>query len=83
MARARRFDPARSLDGWLYGIARNIYRNHARRERRSPIAPATIDDRDAATGADLGDVLTLRRALHALPEPQQNIVICTGSRATR
>ncbi|HEY1812913.1 MAG TPA: sigma-70 family RNA polymerase sigma factor [Kofleriaceae bacterium] len=73
-----RFDPARSLDGWLYGIARNVYRNHARRERRSPIAPAPIDDRDAATGADLGDVLTLRRALHALPEPQQDIVILHG-----
>ena len=68
------FDASRSLDGWLYGIARNVFRNHTRRQRRSPID--IVDDPDATQASpSLGDVLTLQRALHALPENQQDIVI--------
>ncbi len=67
-------DTTRSLDGWLYGIARNVFRNHARRERRNPI-DAVEDPDDAAPTGSIGDVLTLRTALHALPENQQDIVI--------
>jgi RNA polymerase sigma factor (sigma-70 family) len=69
------FDPARSLDAWLYGIARNMYRNHARRRQREPIDrdhDATIGQ---TTSSTIGDVLLLQRALQALPEDQQDIVI--------
>ena len=78
------FDPARSLDAWLYGIARNVYRNHARRQRRSPLDRAPLDDVAAASGGstatadDLGTVLALQRAIRELPEPQQDIVILHG-----
>ena len=67
-------DPARSLDAWLYGIARNVHRNHARRERRNPTEPAG-DRVTAAEPVAIGDVLTLHHALHALPEDQQDLVI--------
>ncbi|MBA3818022.1 MAG: RNA polymerase subunit sigma-24, partial [Deltaproteobacteria bacterium] len=58
----------RPLDAWLFGIARNVYRNHARSVRRNPIAD--LGDR-AADGAEparpLADVLAVRAALQALP----------------
>lgn len=69
-------DGARSIDAWLFGIARNVYRNHARSVRRSPMSQspdAPIDRPAPATS--IADVLSLRDALHALPENQQDIVI--------
>ncbi len=70
-----RFDPARSLDAWLYGIARNVYRNHARRARRSPVDERVELDDAAPSGVPIGDVVALHRAIRALPETQQDIVI--------
>jgi RNA polymerase sigma factor (sigma-70 family) len=70
-----RFDPARSLDAWLYGIARNVYRNHARRARRSPVDERVEPDDAAPSGVPIGDVVALHRAIRALPETQQDIVI--------
>lgn len=72
-------DRDRSLDAWLYGIARNVYRNHARSQRRRPIteelAPANRSGELLADGRDLADVVAFRDALGALPEAQQDIVI--------
>ncbi|MDQ3365875.1 MAG: sigma-70 family RNA polymerase sigma factor, partial [Myxococcota bacterium] len=68
----------RPLDAWLFGIARNVYRNHARSVRRHPIASADADDRageGVAPARSLADVLAVRAALQALPENQQDIVI--------
>lgn len=72
-------DRDRSLDAWLYGIARNVYRNHARSQRRKPMTdelPTAATPREPAADArDLADVVTFRDALGALPEAQQDIVI--------
>ncbi len=66
-------DRERSLDAFLYGIARNVYRNHTRTLRRRAEEPAASMPRDAV--ADASDTVALREALHALPENQQDIVI--------
>lgn len=69
-------DRDRSLDAWLYGITRNVYRNHTRTLRRRPEEPASPDERDAVADArELADSVALRDALQALPENQQDIVI--------
>lgn len=72
-------DRDRSLDAWLYGIARNVYRNHARSQRRRPVAeelaPEERSGEPLADGRDLADVVAFRDALGALPEAQQDIVI--------
>lgn len=69
-------DRDRSLDAWLYGITRNVYRNHTRTLRRRLEEPAMPDERDAVADArELSDSLALRDALQALPENQQDIVI--------
>jgi RNA polymerase sigma-70 factor (ECF subfamily) len=69
-------DRDRSLDAWLYGIARNVYRNHARAVRRRVEEVPLPDERDAVVDAsDLASSLALREALQALPESQQDLVI--------
>lgn len=69
-------DRDRSLDAWLYGIARNVYRNHTRTLRRRAEEPASADaNGPAADARELADSVALRDALHALPENQQDIVI--------
>ena len=65
-------DPERSLDAWLYGIARNVFRNHVQKRRLEPLPDSALEQ--PASG-ELSDVLAVRRALHALPESQQDIVI--------
>ena len=67
-------DRDRSLDAWLFGIARNVYRNHVRSVRRSPMTDAPDADRIEAPPA-ITDALALRAALQTLPENQQDIVI--------
>jgi RNA polymerase sigma-70 factor (ECF subfamily) len=68
-------DRTRSLDGWLFGIARNVYRNHARSARRSPVSDIEVPPDSAKPAPALADVLSLREALRVLPEDQQDIVI--------
>lgn len=71
-------DRERSLDAWLFGIARNVYRNHARSERRRERVTGADEptaDAPTADARDLADVVTFRAALGALPENQQDIVI--------
>ncbi|MDQ3341742.1 MAG: sigma-70 family RNA polymerase sigma factor [Myxococcota bacterium] len=66
-------DRDRSLDAFLYGIARNVYRNHTRTLRRRAEEPSSHDV--VADARELTDTVALRDALHALPENQQDIVI--------
>ena len=72
-------DESRPLDAWLYGIARNVHRNHARSQRRRSMTdelPTTASGLEpAADVRDLADVVAFRDALGALPEAQQDIVI--------
>lgn len=69
-------DRERSLDGWLFGIARNVYRNHARSMKRSPITDAAAAE-STRTGSSpsIASSITVRAALQTLPENQQDIVI--------
>lgn len=68
-------DRDRSLDGWLFGIARNVYRNHARSERRSPFTEAPGSESRPAPGLSITSALAVRAAVQTLPENQQDIVI--------
>jgi RNA polymerase sigma-70 factor (ECF subfamily) len=69
----REHDRDRSLDAWLYGIARNVYRNHVRSQRRHPMTDEPAEP--TADARDLADALAFRDALAGLPEAQQDIVI--------
>jgi RNA polymerase sigma-70 factor (ECF subfamily) len=71
-----KFDATRPLDAWLYGIARNVYRNLTKQQRRRPVDPSGDPGNEgAAQTPALGDILTLQRALQQLPENQLDIVI--------
>jgi RNA polymerase sigma-70 factor (ECF subfamily) len=73
-----RFDPARSLSAWLFGIAHNRAVDHLR--VRTPVTvpleavaePAGPDGR--ADGDLLADRDQLRRALDALPDVQRQAI---------
>ena len=61
------------LPAWVYGIARNLGRDHAKAARRrelliDPPGDAAIADDDLAT------VLAVRRAVHELPEPLREVI---------
>jgi RNA polymerase sigma-70 factor (ECF subfamily) len=66
-------DAGRELDAWLYGIARNVYRNHARASRIRETEPVSEQHPDREL--ELVDVMSLHDAIHGLPEPQQDLVI--------
>jgi RNA polymerase sigma-70 factor, ECF subfamily len=66
-------EPGRELDAWLYGIARNVYRNHARASRIRETEPVSDDVKQ--TDRELVDVMTLHDAIHTLPDAQQDLVI--------
>ena len=66
-------EPGRELDAWLYGIARNVYRNHARATRIRETEPVPDDVKQ--TDRELVDVMTLHDAIHTLPDAQQDLVI--------
>lgn len=71
-------DQERSLDGWLFGIARNVYRNHARSARRSPFADAPGSETSGsgpAAASSITSSMAVRAAVQTLPENQQDIVI--------
>lgn len=68
-------DRDRSLDGWLFGIARNVYRNHARSERRSPFTEAPGSETRPAPVPSITSSIAVRAAVQTLPENQQDIVI--------
>jgi RNA polymerase sigma-70 factor (ECF subfamily) len=74
----RRYDPRRSLEGWMLGIARKRAIDHLRARPRTPVPveqmrePCIEDDHDADTR--LGWSLEVRRALAALPQPQREAI---------
>jgi RNA polymerase sigma-70 factor, ECF subfamily len=60
-----------SLSAWVYGIARNLGRDHKKsaRQRETLVeAPETSSEDDVAT------VLAVRRALAELPEPLRDVI---------
>lgn len=75
-------DPTRSPGGWLYGVMRNVIREHRRRSSRQarrdeatalPQAAPAPDEPAAATARRE----RLHRCLQALPERQREaIVLC-------
>ncbi len=76
-ALVRALSSARPPDGvpltaWVYGIARNLGRDHAKSARsREVLVDATPE---ANRDDDLATVLAVRRALHELPEPLRDVV---------
>ena len=68
-------EPGRSLDAWLYGIARNVYRNHARTSARRRTSALDEADLPGVDSALVVDALAVHRAIRELPEAQQDIVI--------
>lgn len=73
----RRFDdiPADAAIAWLYGVARNVARNHARRERRW-VALQHAAPRDVAAPApdDPSDSVVMRVALAALRDEDREVL---------
>ncbi len=74
-AQQARYDPTRPFGAWLYGIARNVWREHVRERtqdhnglgQRSRLAPieSEVGPLERAEGAEARD--RLRRALLQLP----------------
>jgi len=80
--RASEFDPSRRPEPWLYGIAKNVMREHWRRAstRNEVLGPET-DAAELAEGTQVQDTLgsastsVLRRAIAALPESERDVLI--------
>jgi RNA polymerase sigma factor (sigma-70 family) len=60
-----------ALSAWVYGIARNLGRDHAKsaQRREVPMQPP-----DSARDDDLATVLAVRRAIDQLPEPLRDVI---------
>lgn len=76
------YDPARSIRGWLWGIARHVASNqrrgHARAERRKAVAPTPVDS------AQPDEVLSRKRAasfvhdfIQALDDKHREVFVLT------
>jgi len=74
--RSASFDATRRPEPWLYGIARNVLRDHRRRamQREVPTAEGAFAHLRAPAPAD-ADVELLRRALAMLAEPLQDVLV--------
>ncbi len=74
----RTYDPERirslRLHGWVWTIALNLGRNHARDRARRPI-PVPLDDRHGVTDPEPADVAAWDRRLRRLPAPQRTAVV--------
>ncbi|WP_248964293.1 RNA polymerase sigma factor [Sphaerisporangium perillae] len=73
-----RYDPARSLEGWLLGIARNRAIDHLRARALTTVPLESICEPVDGDGRDTADMLGSRdqvqRALAVLPEPQREAI---------
>lgn len=73
----RRFDdiPADAAVPWLYGVARNVARSHARREKRRAVLQR-VAPRDLVTPApdEPSDTRVLRAALGALRDDDREVL---------
>jgi RNA polymerase sigma factor (sigma-70 family) len=74
-----RYDPSRSLAGWVLGIARNRAIDHLRRQRTTAVALETLDDISGADGRELAERYArsqeVRSALIRLPEEQREVLV--------
>jgi RNA polymerase sigma-70 factor (ECF subfamily) len=74
-----RYDPSRSLAGWVLGIARNRAIDHLRRQRNTAVALETLDDIPGADGRELAERYArsheVRSALIRLPEEQREVLV--------
>ncbi len=74
----RGYDPDRirrlRLDGWIWTIALNLGRNHARDRARRP-TPMPLDDRHGVSDPEPVDLAAWDRRLAALPPPQRRAVV--------
>jgi RNA polymerase sigma factor (sigma-70 family) len=74
-----RYDPSRSLAGWVLGIARNRAIDHLRRQRNTAVALETLDDLPGADGRELAERYAraheVRSALIRLPVEQREVLV--------
>jgi len=74
-----RYDPSRSLAGWVLGIARNRAIDHLRRQRNTAVALETLDDIPGEDGRELAERYArsheVRSALIRLPEEQREVLV--------
>jgi RNA polymerase sigma-70 factor (ECF subfamily) len=74
-----RYDPSRSLTGWVLGIARNRAIDHLRRQRNTAVALETLDDIPGEDGRELAERYArsheVRSALIRLPEEQREVLV--------
>jgi len=66
--------PDVSLTAWVYGIARNLSRDHAKSAQRREVLVDEVPATPAERG-DLVDVLTVQRALAELPAPLRDVMV--------
>lgn len=69
---------AEELDAWMYGAAKNVYRNLMRADRRAKVKLSPDGELEgpvaALTQGLPEDALTLQAAICALPAHQQDVV---------
>jgi RNA polymerase sigma factor (sigma-70 family) len=74
-----RYDPSRSLAGWVLGIARHRAIDHLRRQRTTAVALETLDDISGEDGRELAERYVraheVRSALIRLPVEQREVVV--------
>jgi RNA polymerase sigma factor (sigma-70 family) len=74
-----RYDPSRSLAGWVLGIARNRAIDHLRRQRNTAVALETLADLPGADGRELAERYArsheVRSALTRLPVEQREVLV--------
>ena len=74
-----RYDPSRSLGGWVLGIARNRAIDHLRRQRNTAVAWDTMDDIAGEDGRELAEryarAREVRNALNRLPVEQREVLV--------
>jgi RNA polymerase sigma factor (sigma-70 family) len=74
-----RYDPSRSLAGWVLGIARNRAIDHLRRQRNTTVSLETLNDIPGEDGRELAERYArsheVRSALIRLPEEREVLVL--------
>ena len=74
-----RYDPSRSLAGWVLGIARNRAIDHLRRQRNTAVALETLADIAGEDGREWAEryarAREVRNALNRLPAEQREVLV--------
>jgi RNA polymerase sigma factor (sigma-70 family) len=74
-----RYDPSRSLAGWVLGIARNRAIDHLRGQRNTAVALETLNDLPGEDGRELAERYArsheVRSALIRLPVEQREVLV--------